>query len=617
MKKWIKVRHAQGVHNVQLEAKEVTPLSENLFDAQLSTKGLQQVSELRKQILESGLLNTIELVITSPLHSSGHLLPSFTTGGSSARRPDPDPPDSGLSLSDYPPLSPLLLIQQSKSKSTVEPKFTVAPPKATSPLYTNHASTVGHAILPLPTPPSKSTEASISGTTSTGNTSSHPHNPPSLPAKEHITQPTPNLAERLRFSADRTLKRQGPQVLGETGIPRVVIPEKVFQRGADQHKDFIICFFCGRAPPYKQIQNVLNHMWGKGRKLETHRNPLSNSMLPSTQSDASPALASFPIWAHLRGVPLDLRTLEGLGWVAGMIGEPKETDDFTMNLVNLVMSHVKVEADLSKPLPRTLELVRSTGQVVKVEVDYPWIPATCSHCKEVGHIAKNCLQLPPSGPLPKPATHEARVRATVRASEASKGSSIPIPTTNTMNTDAGSPPSSNTLSRDLSSLVLEDSTASQTLDSVVVVSESMVKVHDIDGSVSAVTDYTVSATDGSAIPVSEDLANIQTSIAYETVTVLNQKDTMQAAYTVGALDEVAVAATINQHVAHGTDVNESNIFSPESCNVDSDTLKPLVLKDKVHDPPPEILRRHGSLLPSGFCCWPPCDYYSRWHSLSS
>jgi broad specificity phosphatase PhoE len=67
------VRHAQGVHNIALEEKGEKPESEKLFDAHLSPKGLQQVSERRNQILESGLLNTVELVITSPLCRYYHL----------------------------------------------------------------------------------------------------------------------------------------------------------------------------------------------------------------------------------------------------------------------------------------------------------------------------------------------------------------------------------------------------------------------------------------------------------------------------------------------------------------------------------------------------------------
>ena len=51
------------------------------------------------------------------------------------------------------------------------------------------------------------------------------------------------------------------------------------------HRDFIICHFNGRSPPFKQIQSVLNHMWGKGKRVEIHNNPLSRSMLVRIPSD--------------------------------------------------------------------------------------------------------------------------------------------------------------------------------------------------------------------------------------------------------------------------------------------------------------------------------------------
>ncbi|KAH0877053.1 hypothetical protein HID58_064447 [Brassica napus] len=61
------VRHAQGIHNVAIEKGELTGLSGKLFDARLSQTGIQQVSDMRKEISKSGLLNTVQLVITSPL----------------------------------------------------------------------------------------------------------------------------------------------------------------------------------------------------------------------------------------------------------------------------------------------------------------------------------------------------------------------------------------------------------------------------------------------------------------------------------------------------------------------------------------------------------------------
>lgn len=159
--------------------------------------------------------------------------------------------------------------------------------------------------------------------------------------------------------------------------------------------------------------------------MEIHPNPLSRSILVRIPSDylrqkileksvwyvgesmfhaiqwslsvsaTPPSLESIQIWAHLIGVPLDLRHEEGLSLVAGLVGEPKETEDFTKNLVSLTFSHVKVAVDLTKPLPKIVEFMRQSGEVVEVHVSYPWLPSTCSHCKELGHISRNCLLLPP------------------------------------------------------------------------------------------------------------------------------------------------------------------------------------------------------------------------------
>lgn len=240
------------------------------------------------------------------------------------------------------------------------------------------------------------------------------------------------LAEKLRKSVNRSLKRLAPIKFSEFGRPTTHIPDTVFQRGAEFHKDFIICYFNGRPPLYNQIQSVLNHMWGKGCRLEIHVNHLSGTMLVRIPNDFirekvlekgiwyigdsmfhtapwashsasdSPAFDFIPIWIHMFNIPLDLRTKEGISLVSGLVGEPKETDDFTVNLVSLKVSHAKVLLDLTKPLPDVVDFTRDNGQVVEVKVYYPWLPPTCSHCKELGHIVKNCLQLPPPvGPPPK------------------------------------------------------------------------------------------------------------------------------------------------------------------------------------------------------------------------
>ncbi|KAG5410375.1 hypothetical protein IGI04_006694 [Brassica rapa subsp. trilocularis] len=259
-------------------------------------------------------------------------------------------------------------------------------------------------------------------------------NTPVLPTPtNHLPEKT--LVERLRISEDKTLKRLAPVTISETGRPRVLIPDSVFEKGAEIHKDFIVCYFNGKPPPFHQIQSVLAHMWGKEKPLEIHNNPRNRSALVRIRSEylrlkildkciwyvgdsvfhtalwtsehsmLTPPLKAIKIWAHLTGVPLDLRHQQGMSMVAGLVGEPKETDEFTRNLVSLTVSHVKVEVDLTVPLPSIVEFQRQSGEVVEVLVHYPWTPPTCSHCHELGHIVRNCLlYVPPPADPPPPKT---------------------------------------------------------------------------------------------------------------------------------------------------------------------------------------------------------------------
>ncbi|RID53933.1 hypothetical protein BRARA_G01294 [Brassica rapa] len=323
---------------------------------------------------------------------------------------------------------------QTSAPFTKSPEiFVTIDPKSSSPIITNRASAppLPHPKLnPLPviSPTTQTSPIPLHFSTmplpfSKNPSTHHQYSPPQLNPLP-IPQPQ-TLVEKIRASEDKSLTRLAPVSFAPSGRPRIKIPDTVFQKGAELHKDFIICYFNGRAPPFSQIQSVLSHMWGKGRQLEIHNNPINHSTLvripseylrqkileksiwyvgdsmfhtaqwSSEHTKATPPLKAIKIWAHLTGVPLDLRYNEGLSLVAGLVGDPKETDDFTKNLVSLSVSHVKVEVDLTQPLPPVVEFERDCGEVVEVQVHYPWIPPKCSHCQELGHIARNCLLLPP------------------------------------------------------------------------------------------------------------------------------------------------------------------------------------------------------------------------------
>lgn len=146
-------------------------------------------------------------------------------------------------------------------------------------------------------------------------------------------------------------------IISANGVPRVKVHDAVFARGADVHKEFFVGYFLGKPPPVGLIQSVINHMWGRVKKIEVHVDYLARSMLvrvpndyirkkimekkywhidtsmfiivPRTTSPLSVPLelVSLPLWAHVTDIPFYLRTQEGLCFVGDALGLPKEVDD--------------------------------------------------------------------------------------------------------------------------------------------------------------------------------------------------------------------------------------------------------------------------------------------------
>ncbi|KAF3592109.1 hypothetical protein DY000_02027074 [Brassica cretica] len=169
------------------------------------------------------------------------------------------------------------------------------PPKTTSPLQTNKASS-SNPLLPLPNHnPNPITQNETLDCNST------------FPPPKDVNVPT--LVERIRRSEDKTLRRIAPVTIGANDHPRILISDSVFQKGAELHKDFIICYFNGKALPFNQIQSVLNHI---EKILEKSIWYVGDSMFHTAQwssahSRSTPPLKVIKIWAHLTGVPIDLR----------------------------------------------------------------------------------------------------------------------------------------------------------------------------------------------------------------------------------------------------------------------------------------------------------------------
>ncbi|CAN8277197.1 unnamed protein product [Cochlearia groenlandica] len=254
--------------------------------------------------------------------------------------PDPPDPSSPLPLGHFPVLvdtvmgspssstvsitaDPQFTVQIPSQEKGSEKSFTIVGPKASSPLVTNRAScsspkatqlltqlaSITPTNLPItiyiakplpndppPTPACPKTSFPSPGkihpsvvrlvvprSSTTGTTTSSSKTPPILPPSHNQVPPKPtpiqppSLAEKLRKTQDRSLKRLAPLTFVESGRPRVLIPDEVFQQGASFLKE--VCYFNGRAPPFTHIQSALNHLWGKGRRLEVHLNTIDRTVL--------------------------------------------------------------------------------------------------------------------------------------------------------------------------------------------------------------------------------------------------------------------------------------------------------------------------------------------------
>lgn len=179
------------------------------------------------------------------------------------------PSQTGVSITD------LLASYLITPKYTVQiPNLvTVQNPKPSPPQLESSILGSSPAILPIPDYPLPAAPPAPA------------HPPPPAPA--HPPPKPSSWADKAKASTDKSLKRMSssPPTLSPEGIPRVMIPDEVFQRGALQHKDFVVRRFFGRIPAFKTIQNVLNYLWGKDTKLEIHMLQSSRSVLVRIPSD--------------------------------------------------------------------------------------------------------------------------------------------------------------------------------------------------------------------------------------------------------------------------------------------------------------------------------------------
>ncbi|XP_051138689.1 uncharacterized protein LOC127256621, partial [Andrographis paniculata] len=92
-----------------------------------------------------------------------------------------------------------------------------------------------------------------------------------------------------------------------------------------------------------------------------------------------------PVWARLKGVPLECWNPTALSIINSWIGTPIATDKIIKNRDCLAYARVLVEVDVTSSLPEFVEVWAPGNRCFKVEVEYENLPAFCSFCSMLGH----------------------------------------------------------------------------------------------------------------------------------------------------------------------------------------------------------------------------------------
>ncbi|KAF5198340.1 Zinc knuckle (CCHC-type) family protein, partial [Thalictrum thalictroides] len=117
-------------------------------------------------------------------------------------------------------------------------------------------------------------------------------------------------------------------------------------------------------------------------KIEEHRN----------------GIKTLPIWIKLMNVPKALWTREGLSFVASLVGEPICMDEQTTSKTRLSFARICVEVPVNQDYKKVVCSMK--GKSVEVDVEYPWIPKSCTKCNRFGHSSLWCGIIPATGNAP-------------------------------------------------------------------------------------------------------------------------------------------------------------------------------------------------------------------------
>ncbi|KAL9233114.1 hypothetical protein vseg_008149 [Gypsophila vaccaria] len=193
----------------------------------------------------------------------------------------------------------------------------------------------------------------------------------------------------------------------------------------------VVCYIMGANPPWDIIEGFIRRIWSKYNidKLSFMPNSIFLVRFKTMEMkeqvmqsghfmfDNKPLIyrpwskevelkkikiEEVPVWIRLHHLPLKFWG-KSLPKIAGLIGKYVKGDYATEERNKIGYARVMLELKIDQRLPDTVTFKDELGNLIKVEVEYEWKPASCSKCQGMGHSSDQCRKAP-SKPAQKPVT---------------------------------------------------------------------------------------------------------------------------------------------------------------------------------------------------------------------
>ncbi|XP_062109278.1 uncharacterized protein LOC133819912 [Humulus lupulus] len=109
----------------------------------------------------------------------------------------------------------------------------------------------------------------------------------------------------------------------------------------------------------------------------------------STDLDTLRIVKSVPVWVRLPDLGLHYWGVKCLSALVCTIGKPILVNKVTKDRLMVKFARVLVDVEISDNLPKTINFLNETGQLVDQIIEYEWLPTQCSCCKILGHTTTN------------------------------------------------------------------------------------------------------------------------------------------------------------------------------------------------------------------------------------